>query len=61
MDNLKQLMIDRAATEAGHTPPPPSGDHAQRWERWGNAQQMINGYQNSWSPNPVLTQLMEKK
>jgi hypothetical protein len=60
MDNLKQVMIDRAATQSGHTPPP-NGNSASQWDRWSGAQKMIDGFQNGWQPNPVLTNLLEKK
>jgi hypothetical protein len=60
MEDLKRLLIDRAATQSGHTPPPPAGGN-ERWKRWENAQEMINGFQNGWSPNPVLGQMLKGK
>lgn len=30
-----------------------------RWQRFETAQKMIDGYQNNWSPNPILTRILE--
>lgn len=49
--------------QSGLDLPPPTMDNKvpPRFERWQNAQQMIDGYQNNWSPNPVLGQLLGRK
>jgi hypothetical protein len=68
MDDLKSLLINRAtepqapqALASGSPPPTIPNKVPPRWQRWANAQQMIAGYQNDWNPNPVLTQLLDKR
>jgi hypothetical protein len=58
MDDLHKTLIDRELVKGGHTPLPTSASKP-RIDRWQTANKMISGYQNGWSPNPVLTNLME--
>lgn len=67
MDPLTQLLLQRQM--GAQSPPlpspttpvvPPSGGAPHtppEAQRFLNAQQMIAGYRNAWTPNPILTQV----
>jgi hypothetical protein len=55
MNDLNQLLMNRLQMPSEPAKVPP------RWQRWNIANQMIEGYQNGWNPNPVLLQLLKGK
>lgn len=69
MDPLTQTLLNNQMQAASqpivmppHTPPPNIPPHlAPRAQRWATAQQMINGYQNGWQPNPIITRVINGK